>query len=731
MRNRNSNKRLFRIIQIMVLIGTLVSANVLFTMVTKTHIWSGTNVLDSRIQNSIVQTNVNAKRGTIYDRNDQIIAQQVQAYTIVAYVDKSNLDSDGNAYYVKDARKTAKKLKTVLKSMDVDDVVDIIHRAKQSGRTQTELGTGTKRLDESTMKKIKKLKLDGIDFVDTINRNYPNTPFASNLIGFATYDEDKQKIVGKLGLESSLNRYLQGKDGKITYQQNVSGDVLPGTTNVITQAEDGDNVQLTIDTNLQLTVESALKESMEDNDAENAWCLVMEPGTGKILAWASYPTYNQNKHAKIPSYTNLISESLYEPGSVMKPFTYATAIDSGVYPSKKKKFRAGTFNYAYDPTTHKITRTTDMSSGYPTISDALGEDFGTITFDQGLAYSSNVGICELLSKYINYKDYGKYVNKFKLYQQTGIPYVDEVTGNKNLDMPMGYLNSGFGQGSSVTILSLCQAYTSIFNDGKMMRPYVVETITDSATGEVVKSFKPTQVGRPISSKTAKKIRNQMSGVLESGASGERFAMDGVDMIAKTGTGEIYDTKTGEYKEKTFTSSVMAAAPEDSPKVMVYWGMVSDNYINYSAEPFQTIMKAALVAQGVSGADSNTSSSDSKYEKWESYQMPELMNHSVSYASDQLDEKKVHVYKIGNGENVMDQYPAAGTVINSNDRVFVVTDGNSLSMPNMKGWTRKDITAFSQLTGVKVNVSGTGKVKSQSVETDSAIAMDTKIEVKLE
>lgn len=729
MKKKNTNKKILRILQVILLIGTLVTANVLFTMATKTHIWSGQYVLDSRVGQSIIHTKVSAKRGQILDRNDNVIAQQVTAYTIVAYTDKSTVDANGKPNYVKNAKKTAKALKKVLSDIDVKNVTKIINNAKKKGTAQTELGTGTKRLTKATKKKIEKLKLKGIDFVETINRNYPTTPFASNLVGFASYDEDKQKIVGKLGLEQTMNKYLSGTDGEVTYQQTVTGSVLPGTTNVIKQAENGDNVKLTIDADLQATVESAVKQTYEENKAESAWCVVMEPSTGKVLAWCSYPAFDQNKHDTIPTFTNLISESAYEPGSVMKPITYATAIDTGVYP-KDTTYRAGTFAYTYDSSTKKITRTY-VDTEYPVISDALGEDFGTITFDTGLAYSSNVGICELLANYINYKDYGKYIKKFGLYQKVGTPYINEVTGQKNLSMPMGYLNSGYGQGSSITILQLLQAYTAIFNDGKMMMPYVVDSIIDPDTGETIKKYKPTEVGEVISEDTATEVRELMSHVLDEGASGEKFAIDGVDMVAKTGTGEIYDSETGQYKTDTFTSSVMAAAPESNPKVMVYWGMVSSNYINYSAEPFQNVMKAALVAQGASGADNTSNDSEeSNYEKWESYEMPSLINHSVSYANEQLDGKKVNIITIGNGSNVVDQYPYAGNTINSNDHVYILTDGDTITMPNMTGWTRKDITAFWQLTGISIQTSGYGKVKSQNIEAGKTITSSSNIEVEL-
>lgn len=729
-RIKSSNKKLLRIIQIMFIMGTLVTANVLFTMVTKTHIWSGKNVLDSRIQNSIVETKVQAKRGTIYDRNGQVIAQEVQAYTIVAMVDSSVKDAEGNPDYVKDEEYTAKHLKKVLKDIDTKQIVKTIKEAKKADRAQTELGLGTKRLDKKTKEKIEKLKLPGIHFIPATNRNYPTTPFSSNLVGFATYDEDKQRIEGKIGLEKNLDDVLGGQDGYVQYQQTVTGDVLPGTTIVQQEAQDGDNIVLTIDANLQATVESQMEATMEANNAESAWCVVMEVRTGKVLAWASYPTFNQNEHLKIPSYIDIVSESTYEPGSVMKSFTYATAIDTGVYEGDKP-FRAGVFAYVYNSKKHKITRTTGATE-YPMISDALGADYGTITFDQGLALSSNVGICELMANYINYKEFGKYMDDFGFFKPTNIPYVNEVQGLKNLEMPMAYLNSGFGQASSITILQLCQAYSAIFNDGRMMRPYVVDSIVDSQTGEVVKQTNPKQAGQPITEKTAKQVRELMAGVMEDGMTGERFQMPGVELIAKTGTGQIYDSETGQYDEDKYTSSIMAAAPGERPEVMVYWGMVSTNYINYSGEPFKTIMQSALVAEGISGGGyQHDETNVEQSEKWESYSMPALLNHSTDYAKSQLKGKDVQVVTIGNGDSVIQQYPPQGNVINSNDKVFVVTDGTQIHMPDMTGWTRKDITAFWQLTGISIETDGFGKVTEQSVEVDKPIDVNANIKVKLE
>lgn len=726
---RHSNRQLYRMIQVMSIIGTLVIANVLFTMVTKTHIWSQESVLNSKISSSIVDTEVEAKRGTIYDRNHQVIAQEVDAWTIVAYLDESVVDENGDPDYVKDAEKTAEKLCKVLPDAKESNVEKILEKAMDQGLSQTELGTGTKRLDEETMEKIKDLDLPGIDFIETTNRYYPTTPYSSTMVGFAAYDEDEQKIVGKMGLEQTMNDILAGEDGHVQYQQTVDGSILPGTTTVYKEAVDGDNVVLTLDSSLQSVVEKAMKETIENNRATSAWAVVMEVETGKILAWASYPTYDQNEHKEIPSYTDAVSSMVYEPGSVMKPFTYATAIDTGTFPYNTM-YRAGSFEYGYDAANNKINRVSGVATGYPTIYDAQGNDYGTLTFEDGLALSSNVGICELLANYMNYDSLGKYLDRFGFFQETGIPYISEQTGTKNIDVPMDYLRTGFGQSSSITVLQLMQAYSAIFNDGVMVRPYVVDSIEDAKTGEVKKQYSTKAKGTPISKETANKVTEMMKHVLDEGMSGDRFAIDGVSMAAKTGTGEIYNVEQGKYDTVNYTSSVMAAAPAEDPKIMVYWGMIGPNYEAYSAKQFQDIMRAALIAYGVS-SETKESDKTQAEEKWETYTMPNLVNHSVSYAGSKTENWKCQMVYIGGGSTILRQYPQAGSTISSQDRVFLLTDGNVITMPDMTGWTRKDITAFWELTGIQIQTDGYGVVTSQSVEPETPISTDTAISVTME
>ena len=669
----------------MIVCGTLVITNVLFTMVTHYHIWSGENILDSPIASSIVISDVPAKRGDIYDRNYNVVAQEVKAYTIVAYLDDELVDEENRPAYVEDAKSTARKLKKILKD-DIDEksVRKVLENAMKRNRSQTELGPGTKRLDKEMKEKIEKAHIQGIGFIEAIRRDYPSSPFASNLVGFAAFDEDTQKIEGKLGFEQLLNKELSGKDGKIQYQQTSKGVMLPGTKRVHKESVDGKDVVLTIDANLQSIIEQQLQNTMEMNKAKSAWAIAVEIETGKILGWGSYPTFDQNKPKEIPSYIDNLATMQVEPGSVMKPFVYATAIDTGVYP-KGKSYTAGTFTYDVN-SAGKIVRIQNGSpTEYKPIKDALGTDFGTLTFEKGLAVSSNIAICELLANYINYKDFDTYLDKFGFFKPIENLHIPQVAGTKNIGNASDYMSTGFGQGSSISFLQLVQAYTALFNDGKMMRPYVVDSIENLETGEVFEDMEPKVAGQPITKETAHEVCEILKGVTQTNGTGERFNIPGIDMLMKTGTGEIYNVEKGQYDSEYYTSSAIGAAPADDPKILVYWGMVSSNIVGYPEEPFQTIMKAALIANGISGSNGELQDKDQEVkdeDTWDTYTMPSLQNHSFEYAQEKLKDKNINIEWIGDGNTVLQQYPDPHKTLYSNDRIFLVTNYDHLVMPDM-------------------------------------------------
>lgn len=765
--SRNANKNLLTIFGIAMLCFAMVVANIIYTMLSKRHIWSQNRVLTSEIASSIQSPVIYGKRGTIYDRNHQVLAQETVAYTLTAHYDNRSDEQKAEdeeltkqqddrairyalqtgtydetvkeleeekkkreSLYVQDPKAFAASLKEVLgDSIDEETISGIVASGMENGLAQSELGTGTKRLDKSVKEELEAKNIPGLGFVETTRRSYPTSPFSSNLIGYAAYSEDSGRISGVNGLEKELNSYLAGKDGQEQYQQSKYGEQLPGTHRIISQAEDGDDLVLTLDSNLQRIVEEQMQRTMDENAAEAAWCAVMEVETGRILAWASYPTFDQNNPLEIPSYTDNVSEMNYEPGSVMKPFVFASVIDAGVYPYNEL-YRAGQFSYTVNQETGEIIRLENGTpSDYPAIQDALGKDFGTLSFEEGLANSSNIAICELLANYLDEKTYERYLDRFGFFKPTGIPFIPESSGSMNMSEATSYLSTGFGQASSITVLQLMQAYSALFNDGIMMKPYIVEAIVDPITGQTITKHEPETAGTPISADAANQTKDIMRMVFEEGYSGAKFAMDGVDLTGKTGTGERYNPETGTYDSSVFTSSIMAAAPANDPKIMVYWGMVSPNYLNYSAEYFQTIMQQALIANSVNGGTSD--SSNEPYGEWESYQMPSLINHSLDYANSKMADKHVNTVILGDGTSIIDQFPKAGSTINSNDNVILLTDGQSLTMPDLIGWTRKDLTALWQLSGLPIRQDGYGKVTWQSIEPGEPIQADTEIEVSLE
>ncbi len=725
MRLKRTNRRLLNLMCIIVIAGALVVMNVLFTMFTHRHLWSQQDVLMALNGTDIYKTTTTAQRGTVYDRNGQVIAQDKTAYTIIAYLDEER-ELNGQPAYVVDIEDTAEQLADVLgASVKAQNLINTMKTAKENGRSQTELGTGTKRISKEKMEEIQELGLPGIGFLETSDRDYPTGVFASHLIGFASYDEDEQKILGKMGLEYALNDYLSGEDGWMQYQRAADGTELPGTRYVGAQAVDGNDVYLTLDANVQSVLDTSLQTTMKKSDCESAWGLVVEVETGKILGWGSYPSFDMNEH-DITQYLNMVSDNAYEPGSVMKGITYSAAIDSGTYPYNQT-YRAKTFNYTYNEEKNKITRTSEKTV-YPSISDAQGKDYGVISFDEGFVRSSNVGICCLLADYLPIDTYEEYLTRFGFFESVDIPFVSNVTGVKNYSHPSDILSTGFGQSSSVTALQMVQAYTAIFNDGIMVRPYVVDRIVDSYSNETIESWTTEKVGQPISAETSEYMRNLMAKVVsEDFGTGHRYELDDIAVIAKTGTGQI----AGEhgYTDSKYTSSVMMAAPAEDPKVMLYYVFVSDDIIYFDDEPIKNVFKEALVAVGVTGDSENTSNQENS-DAWSTYETPNLVNHSIDYAKEKLDGYDVDTVIIGDGNSVVAQYPTQNETVTSNDRILLLTDGSSLTMPNMIGWTRKDVEAFCSLSGINIIIEGNGKVSSQSVKKGTTISAESEITVKL-
>lgn len=751
MQLKKSNQRLIIVLLVMMILGTLVCGNVLFVMVTKKHLLSGTNILDAHLDVSAYQKVTTGYRGSIYDRNGEVIAEDEDTYMIYLHLAKRTkevteyiplpleYDKKGNAkpqqyvpetkvvpLYVEDNEMTAKKLAKPL-GMKEKDLLTAIQEGKKNGLTQIELGEKGKNLSSKVKDTITELNLPGVYFNKEIKRAYSESVFASHLLGFTKYNESALTVEGQSGLESTLDSELRGTNGITNMRIDIKGNILPGSEQIETYSKDGNDVYLTIDRNVQLTLQSALEKSIKETNARRAWALVMEVETGKVLGWAQSPSYDLEK-LDIEDYRDINSMYLYEPGSVMKGITYAAAIDSGVYPYNKT-YKSGEFYYRSEG--DDIIRTdTYQSSEYPPIYDALGRNYGVLSFDDGFARSSNIAICELLANYLDPKVYLEYIKKFGFIDKVDTPYIDNEQGGIQFEKAVEILNTGFGQGISVTALQMAQAYTALFNDGEMVVPYVVDRIVDSETNEVIKQYEKTVAGNPIKKETSEYLRKLMRKVMEDeiGTGHYRYDMEDVDVIGKTGTSQIFEN--GRYGD-VYTSSVMAAAPGDDPKVMIYYCFESKEYLNYTGEPFKEVMKSALVACNITGEDVVEDEENKSLSGKNEYEVPSYMNHSVEYVMNKLEDMHVEIVVIGDGEYVTAQYPIPHETILSGSKVFLHTSGTTISMPNFAGWSKKELNIYSSFTGIPIETSGSGIVWSQNIASGTLINKDTKIKVKLQ
>ena len=268
------------------------------------------------------------KRGSILDANNNVLAEDVASYSVIAYLDEKRSENSKIPLHVVDPDATAEKLAPYI-NMKPEDLKLLLKKKAY----QVELGPGSRNLSQLQMEEIKKLNLPGIDFIASTKRYYPSGDFASYAIGYTINEEDKSKNiwkVGQLGIEEYFNDNLTGHSGYITYEHDRNGYKIANGREYIEPADDGDNVYLTIDSNIQLFTENAVKQMKKDSEEEWGFIIVADAKTGAIMSYATFPSFDPNKK-NITNYMDLMTGTTFEPGSTMKIFSYLCAIDSGKY----------------------------------------------------------------------------------------------------------------------------------------------------------------------------------------------------------------------------------------------------------------------------------------------------------------------------------------------------------------------------------------------------------------
>ncbi|MCM2138130.1 peptidoglycan D,D-transpeptidase FtsI family protein [Vagococcus fluvialis] len=535
----------------------------------------GSESLDKKRQDLYQGSSViKAKRGTIYDRNGQPIAEDATSYSLYAELGKDYIGLNNKKLYVQ--KKDHDKIAEVLhKYAGIDKELTLKQLSKEIKKNEngkyygsTEFGSNGKNLSLETKTKIEKeleeAGVPGIYFTEHPDRMYPNGKFASYIVGYAqpeNSDEENSKLTGEkgMGIENAYDDILKGEDGYKYFQKDSKGNELPGSVIVDKKAVDGKDIYTTLDSNLQLRMEEVMDDVFSKSEPENMTAVLMSAKTGEILAASQRPTFDpqtkkglyEEEDQPKPVWQNMLIQTPFEPGSTMKVFTVAAAIDSGNL-NENETFESGKIQVYDTP-----------------ISDWKPEGKGTLTYRQALAWSSNVGMVHLEQKMGT--TWQEYLNKFGFGKTTesGLPF--EEPGNIRDKNPVDTAMSAFGQAIGVTNFQMMQGFTAIANKGTMLKPQYIKKIT-SEDGKEEKVFGPQEVGKPIKESTADKTLDFMKDTVEDpiyGTGYGTYGIDGVSVSAKTGTAQIFENGQVLTGPNDYLYSVVQIAPTENPEYIMY------------------------------------------------------------------------------------------------------------------------------------------------------------------
>ncbi|QCR34418.1 penicillin-binding protein [Lysinibacillus sp. SGAir0095] len=657
-----------------------------------------------------------AERGKILDRNGGIIAEDTLSYRLVAVVNPEATVDDKEPRHVVDPENTAKVLANYI-SMEESEIYKILTKKLSDGRTpyQVEFGVAGRSISHEIMSAIKSEKLPGITFASDSTRYYPNGPFASHLIGFALKEEQEDgsfHTVGKMGLEYTYNKELTGKNGSMQYESDIFGYLLPNSEKVITPAENGDNIYLTIDKTIQNFLEESMTNVYKEYNPESMIAVVADPKTGEILAMSQRPTFDPDTREGLDSWNNDIIESVIEPGSTMKTFTLATAIETdNWYPGAT--YQSGSYTLFGD-----------------TIRDHNQRGWGPITYLEGFQRSSNTAMANML-EYIGNDTLIEYFKKFGFGEKTGIDLPGEASGTLLTNWPINYVTTSYGQGSTVTPIQLVQAMTAIANDGEMMQPYVIDKIVDSTSGEVIKDEKPTVKGKPVSEETAKQVREILASTVTSEAgTAKSFAIDGYEVAGKTGTAYIPKSDgSGKYltgNKNNYLYSFLGMAPADDPQLIVYVAVKKPKLgaTEVGSAPvsqvFTSVMQNSLKYLNIKPED---------VAQVETTKMKEYLGENAQNVQIELENSGITPIVIGDGGQIIDQYPKKDLAITKGSIVFLKTEG-SVTIPSFENWSLRNLLVYKMMSGLSIEIVGEGYVESQSVSANTVIGEGSPIVVQL-
>lgn len=655
-----------------------------------------------------------AERGKILDRTGMILAYNQPTYRLYAIIDEDYSSQSQEPLHVMDLESTARQLAPLL-NMSESTILSIFQKGLERDAFQVEFGQYGRHLTAEQKEKIEALNIPGIYFLRESRRFYPNGVFASHLIGFTQQEKEIER--GVMGVEKTYNDFLVGKDGFITYKHDKYAFKLLNPEEIVQKPENGASIYLTIDQKIQTFLEDAMSQVEKEYKPEQMMAIVMDPKTGKVLAMSNRPTFDPNKREHIQNWYNDVISYPIEPGSTMKIFTLAAAIDAGVYDGQET-YQSGNYR---------------ISDQVKPIHDHKKEGWGEITFNEGVQRSSNVAFAKLVWEKLGTDQFLNYLKAFHFDQKTGIDVDGERTGTLLYRYPIEKVTTAFGQGTTVTAIQMMKAATAIANDGKMMKPYVVEKIVDSSTGNVIKKNEPTVVGNPITKETSQEVKDLLETVITSEhGTGRIYRLEDFTLTGKTGTAQIPDPESGGYMygKENYIFSFLGIAPKDDPELMMYVAVKQPELTpqEYGAEPvsyiFKTVMENSLHYLNVQpDIESNAQLSDT-------FVMPDVKGKQVRDAVETLKGQHIKTAVIGTGQNVAKVIPNEGEKLYPGSFAFIITDGQA-TMPDLTGWPLRQVLKLGELYQLRIEHMGNGYVVKQNVPVGTPIKEGQYVIIQLE
>jgi cell division protein FtsI (penicillin-binding protein 3) len=599
-----------------------------------------------------VQIPLVPKRGTVYDRKGNELAVSIEVDSVYADPRK-----------VVDADRTASHLATILQ-VDPEEL-------KQKLKRRGSFEWIRRKISSSEVEQIKALRLPGIFFLKENKRFYPNDQLAATVIGFVGLDSR-----GLEGIEFQYDASLNGKGRVWSVDRDALGREIAIGDASLDKEDHYQNVFLTVDKQIQHVVETELGRGVQKWGAKGGMVIAMDPSSGRVLAMTTFPSFNPNQFLQYRTkiWRNRTISDAFEPGSVFKTFLAAAVLEEKIVRSTDSFYCENGSYTIYDRTIHDTHKN------------------GWLTFRQIIKVSSNIGASKVAEK-IGKDRFYKYICAFGFGEKTGVGLPGESKGivrHPRYWSPVALDTISFGQGISVTGIQLVTALSAIANGGSLMKPYIVEKITNEK-GETVESFQPQIVRKVISEDVARNVTLLLKASTEKGGTGEEAVPAGYEVAGKTGTAQKANTQLGGYEDR-YNSGFMGFAPADDPKVALLVVIDEPQGTNYggvvAAPVFKAIMekilpyfnahpKGTLIVkdepQSIPGK--KTVRPDSVMEEVKVVKasgkevMPDLTGLSMRSALTRIERKGLIVKVSGKGK-VVDQSPRPGTVIEKGDICFL-------------------------------------------------------------